>query len=136
MLAVSGLGSSKIPISAVLSKIHWDITVTHMVYRLEFDITDDIKHGLARENSSASCHAQMQKTAWKHEFESFVASQSMYPELNCFYKAVKDASMYCWWCYAAKSPRMTAPVSSVVSVLIGSQPISLQCNFNKQTCSL
>ena len=44
--------------------------------------------------------------------------------------------MHCWRRYAAKNPRMTTPVSSVASVLLGSQPKSLQCNFNKQTCSL
>ena len=44
--------------------------------------------------------------------------------------------MHCWWRYAAKNPRMITPVNSVVSVLTRSQPKSLQCNFNKQTCSL
>ena len=78
----------------------------------------------------------IKKAVWKHEFESWVASQFMYPELDCYYKGVKNISMHCWWRYAAKNPRMTTPVSSVVSVMMGSQPKSLQCNFNKQTCNL
>ena len=60
----------------------------------------------------------------------------MYPELDCYYKGVKNISMHCWLRYAAKNPRITNQVSSVVSVMMGSQPKSLQCNFNKQTCSL
>ena len=71
----------------------------------------------------------IKKAVWKHEFESWVASQFMYPELDCYYKGVKNISMHCWWRYAAKNPRMTTPVSSVISVMMGSQPKSLQCNF-------
>ena len=78
----------------------------------------------------------IKKAVWKHEFESWVASQFKYPVLDCYYKGVKNISMHCWWRYAAKNSRMTTPVSNVVSVMMGSQPKSLQCNFNKQTCSL
>ena len=78
----------------------------------------------------------IKKAVWKHEFESWVASQFMYPELDCYYKGVKNISMHCRWRYTAKNPRMTTPVSSVVSVMMGSHPKSLQCNFYKQTCSL
>ena len=36
----------------------------------------------------------------------------------------------------SKYPRITTPVSSVVSVMMGSQPKSLQCIFDKETSSL
>ena len=49
----------------------------------------------------------IKKAVWKHEFESWVASQFMYPELDCYYKGVKNISMHCWWRYTGKNPRMT-----------------------------
>ena len=32
----------------------------------------------------------IKKAVWKHEFECWVASQFMYPELECYYMGVKD----------------------------------------------
>ena len=32
----------------------------------------------------------IKKAVWKREFESWVASQLMYPELDCYYKGVKN----------------------------------------------
>ena len=72
----------------------------------------------------------------KHEFECWVTSQFMYPELHRYYKGVKDISIHFWWLYAAKNPRMTTPVSSAVSLLMVNQHKSPQCNCNKQTYSL
>lgn len=78
----------------------------------------------------------IKRVVWKNEIECWKASQFLYPELECYYNSVIQISMHGWWHFAANHPRLNMQVASVISILMGSQPKSLQCNFNSNICGL
>ena len=79
---------------------------------------------------------KVKRVVWEKEKMSWKASIMMYKELNIYSRCVPDIKELAWWRYARKFPHIKNKVSSVVAVLLGSQPKGMQRNFKTKICQL
>ena len=60
----------------------------------------------------------------------------MYSSLNYYRVIVTDIKLHTWWVVAKNLPHLSKKISSLMSVLMGSEPIKLHCNFDSKYCHL
>ena len=71
-----------------------------------------------------------------NETESWVATKFLYPELDLYYSVIDKISINVWWRFTAFHPDYVKRVSSVLAVMMGTEPQCFQCNFNCKVCRL
>ena len=79
---------------------------------------------------------KIKKIVWEYEVKRWNSMKLMYPDLENYYNCVTRPCLNVWWKYVAKFPNMNIYVRSLMAVLMGGQPLGLQCNFNSKMCKL
>ena len=75
-------------------------------------------------------------TVWKYEKIQWFSSCYMYNSLNYYRIIVTDIKLHTWWDIAKHLPHLSKKISSLMSVVMGSEPIKLHCNFDSKYCGL
>ena len=75
-------------------------------------------------------------TVWKYEKIQWFSSCFMYSSLNYYRIIVTDIKLHTWWDIAKHLPHLSKKISSLMSVVMGSEPIKLHCNFDSKYCGL
>ena len=78
----------------------------------------------------------IKKMIMDREVRRWKATCLMFSSLAVFRKATHDISLNCWWYYVKTKPTMCKKVSSVVAVLMGSQPSGFTHNYGENRCGL
>ena len=91
---------------------------------------------IRNDGNSKEMKTQLKRTIWEYEIYCWKATQLLYPELDLYYKMVRNISVNVWWQMAACNPTSTSNIRSVVAIASGTQPKGLQCNFRYQQCRL
>ena len=78
----------------------------------------------------------LKKAVYERESNRWKATCLMYSSLDIFRKAHTSISLNCWWYFVKIKPVMFKKVSSVVAVLMGTQPSGLQRNHGIRCCGL
>ena len=60
----------------------------------------------------------------------------MYNSLNIYSKLTHTIQMHTWWVVTQRVPHIYKQVSAVMAVIMGSQPSSMQRNFDHKFCQL
>ena len=90
----------------------------------------DCEHNFLAEKS------KIKKLIFDLEISRWRATCMMYSSLRLYRKSTNDISLNCWWYYVKTKPNMSRRVSSVIAVLVGSQPSGLQRNHGASSCGL
>ena len=91
---------------------------------------------IRNDGNSKEMKTQLKRTIWGYEICCWTATQLFYPELELYYKMVRNISVNVWWQIAACNHISTSKIRSVVAIASGTQPKGLQCNFRYQQCRL
>ena len=78
----------------------------------------------------------VKRVVWQNEIVKWKGSCLMYRELEMYAKSVKDIVMHPWWRLAKVHPELTRLISCTMSVLMGGQPATLQCNIGGMICRI
>ena len=79
----------------------------------------------------------IKRIVWEHERCSWRASCLMYPSLDIYCQTVEDIRLHTWWTYADKFPHFTAKISTVMSLLLGTQSKGTnEKAYKKKSCEL
>ena len=78
----------------------------------------------------------IKKHIYDVEVERWKATCLLYSSLNIFRIATESISMNCWWIFSKATPLASNKVSSLMAVMMGSQPAGYQQNFSRDPCSL
>ena len=78
----------------------------------------------------------VKSTVWKYENLQWFSSCFMYNSLKYYRITVTGIKLHVWWDIAKHLPHLSNKVSSLMSVLMGSEPIKLRCNFDSEYCGL
>ena len=78
----------------------------------------------------------VKENVWKNEVIKWNATCSMYRELNMYASSVKDIKLHSWWILSKVRPHLTKKISCVMSLLMGTQPPGLMCNFGSRVCNI
>ena len=78
----------------------------------------------------------VKKTVWEYENIRWKASCILYGSLRDYSNHIGTIKLHPWWLFTKDRPHMTKYVSSVMALLLGSQPRGLQRNFNHTVCKV
>ena len=60
----------------------------------------------------------------------------LYKGIDVYISNVKTIEMHAWWHAAHINPRMTKQFAVIMALLMGSQPVGMQCDIGRNMCSL
>ena len=83
-----------------------------------------------------SVKAQIKQIVWENETNRWKASCLMYTELDCYTRSVSRIRMHPWWLFLKQEPIYCNKVASIMSLLVGGQPIKYQRNFGHTRCGI
>ena len=78
----------------------------------------------------------VKSTVWKYENMQWFSSCFMYSSLKYYRITVTSIKLHTWWDVAKHLPHLSHKISSLMSVLMGSEPIKLHCNYDSKYCGL
>ena len=78
----------------------------------------------------------VKSTVWSYENLQWFCSCFMYDSLKYYRMSVTSIKLHPWWDIAKHLPHLQHKISSLMSVLMGGQPIKLGCNFDSAYCKI
>ena len=78
----------------------------------------------------------VKKRVWEYEKLRWSMSISMYSSLDLYIKSVKSISMHPWYTVSKHRPFLAKKIACLMSVVMGSQPVGLSCNYSSAWCEL
>ena len=78
----------------------------------------------------------VKQKVWAQEHVMWEATCFLYDSLNVYRNAITGIKLHTWWIVANYCPSLTKKVASLMSVLMGSQPVGKLCNFKSKLCRL
>ena len=78
----------------------------------------------------------VKSNVWNYENLQWVCSCYMYESLRYYRITVTSIKLHPWWDIAKHLPHLQHKISGIMSILMGSEPIKLHCNFKSKLCGL
>ena len=78
----------------------------------------------------------IKKIAWSHEYVQWRASCFLYNNLTEYSCTIVGIKIHNWWKISNLCPNLYKRVGGLMSVLMGSQPPGMLCNFDSNICQL
>ena len=103
-------------------------------YKLEERLWANITTGSWEDRSAIK--QLVKKVIWSHEVRCWKASSICYPELCLYCEIVIGIHMHIWWKVASRLPELTKKISSIITVIMGGQPKTMQRNLGRKKCDL
>ena len=76
------------------------------------------------------------KVVWERENDRWKATCILYGSLKAYSIIMQNIKIHPWWILTKNKPHLTRYVSSVIALLLGSQPRGLQRNFQNNLCNV
>ena len=113
-------------------------TCSRLLYVTRFNLVDTLRQCMYSDNSPRYNYYKslIKRVVTDMEFTRWTVTSLFFYELPLFNHCTKKIELCVWWRFVKNVPSSFRQVSSVVSVVSGRQPKSLQCNFNSKTCSM
>ena len=107
---------------------------TAVKYGLENVLRQAVIFNILPDFESIKCHTksivrELENNRWK-------ASCILYKELEYYRCTVSGIKMHPWWLFAKDEPLYCKKVAGVVAILMGTQPVNYQRNFDRSDCKL
>ena len=113
--------------------------ISNMFYHaMKYGLLDDIRKCMNDNNclNIEYWKSHVKKIIWNVEYDRWRFTCSMHDKLVMYRECVVKIEMHPWWSLLRIRPYLNKAVSSVMSVLLGSQPKGMGANFDFTLCRL
>ena len=103
----------------------------------DYGLLDKLQQSMNSENNSIAYYKSLiKKRVYEKETVCWKATVMMYSNLDIYECSVTKIKLHVWWKFQNIYPALYNQVSSVVAVMLGTQPTKLLCNLGSKLCQL
>ena len=113
-------------------------TCSMLLYVRKFNLINLLRQCMYSDNTSQLQYYKriIKDVVIKAETDNWKATALFFYDIPLSNYCIKDIKLTVWWKFVKNVPSLMKQVSSVVAVIVGTEPKTFQCNFSKISCSI